>query len=1207
MDVMLHASWQAGRLHVWGEGPSPDGRLIVLSAADLRAWIGERLPDALLASVAGESVLPLLLPGDDRGPLASPGGNAQQADPVDHDASGLRGHRSGFGVQGSSLDPGRPEMSVERRDKANQTPKAPTSPSQPARQTDLLITEPRATRNAPVPLAHLSPDSLVRVEIPMLTFRPADAIDLLSALPNEVLSGSESLRYWARLARLVVDRLAQEQFYPRVEPSNDGGYQGVWRLLIQSPDELAWLERFAGIMPPVCRALADAATEESDSRRMVETFLSATADAVIRRDLANDPFFEQIHARSAELTAPPESRWLSALVGPDARIRGDRQQNELLFEQAQAWTAAVESDAADVPLRLCFVLQEPGEKASGFGVQGSGGEEPETADVQRSTSNVQQMWRVSFALRTLDEERQLLPIEPLFEQTTATPTLLGRTTAHRRAVLLAELGRAVESFPPLERTIPSPRPTHIDLPTQEAHFFLRHWSRLLVERGFEVILPDWAHKQRRQPVLELVVRPFDEGSGIGTQGPGAKEQHGGWGPGAHSAGFGLDSLLEFDWQVAVGEMKLDARQFRELVTQDSPLVRLGGQWVQIDTDQAERALAFLERRRPGQMTFAAALRTAYGASREDPGLPVAELRGEGWVEQLLQQTPAMVMQQLEQPGTFHGQLRAYQLRGLQWLAFLARLGIGGCLADDMGLGKTIQLIALLLHEREVAGGERQTAGGPKTLTLLRERLDEGGSSADEGRTLPQPLPQREGGEPHATGRMPPATPGPTLLFAPTSVVGNWVREIERFAPSLRVLVHHGPERLSGKRFVEAAAKHDVVITSYALAHRDRDDLMRPPWYRIALDEAQKIKNPSAAATLAIRSFEAPQRVAMTGTPIENHLAELWSIMDMLNPGLLGSAGEFRERFAVPIEKLQDQERAQRLRRMVRPFILRRTKNNPEIAGDLPEKLEMKVFCNLTPEQAAIYEQITSQMLNRIDAAAGIQRRGLILAALTRLKQACNHPALIGSSGSRAQGSVEIGAFPNLDPRTVHSLDGRSGKCERLVEMLEEAMEEGDAALVFTQFRQMGHLLEKLLPERLNTPVLFLHGGTPAAQRQELIQQFQSPDGPARIFLLSLRAGGLGLNLTRANHVFHFDRWWNPAVEAQATDRAHRIGQTRAVQVHKFVCIGTVEERIDRLLTEKAALADQIVGGGDEWLTNLSTEQLREYLSLSKEAVAEYGD
>jgi SNF2 family DNA or RNA helicase len=355
------------------------------------------------------------------------------------------------------------------------------------------------------------------------------------------------------------------------------------------------------------------------------------------------------------------------------------------------------------------------------------------------------------------------------------------------------------------------------------------------------------------------------------------------------------------------------------------------------------------------------------------------------------------------------------------------------------------------------------------------------------------------------------------------------------------------------------------------------------WHRVALDEAQKVKNPSSAASAAIRSIPARRRVALTGTPIENHLSELWSIMEVLNPGLLGSPTQFRTRFVIPVEKMNDHRRGQLLREMIRPFVLRRTKSDPEVAVNLPAKMEMRVFTSLTPEQAAMYERITAEMLASVENASGIRRRGLILAGLTRLKQVCDHPALLTES---------------------KHIDGRSGKAERLVDMLEEVLGEGEAALVFTQYREMGHLLEELIRKRLDHEPLFLHGGVPVKQRDEMIEQFQKPGGKQRIFILSLRAGGLGLNLTAANHVFHYDRWWNPAVEAQATDRAHRIGQNKIVQVHKFVSIGTVEERIDKLLADKTALAENIVTSGDQWLTNLSTDDLKKYLALSSEAVEE---
>jgi non-specific serine/threonine protein kinase len=867
-----------------------------------------------------------------------------------------------------------------------------------------------------------------------------------------------------------------------------------------------------------------------------------------------------------------EVRWLSALLRTSAErfIDGGAYDERAAFvQQAQAWLGQLDETQA-AALRLCMILHEPPEPDESQ----NGDNADEAAD---------DVWALTLHLQGFDGEGDLIDAAVLWQGGAgAAAPILGRTIARRRAALLSEISRAAEVFPAMGQLLAHPAPAEMKLPTTDAWAFIRHWAPLLRESGFVVTLPTWTSMPDPEMGLRLLLSPGEDSESIfdvlempmpQRARPRGRAGEVGEAIELSSGHFGLDSLMNFNWQVAVGEQRLSAAEFEKLVERNVPLVRHKGRWVHLDVESARRAVEFVKKREAGQITLADAFRTAFTANKAETGLDVVGLSGTGWIERLLEQSPGKAIEAIAQPAGFVGELRPYQLRGLHWLSFMDRLGLGACLADDMGLGKTIQLIALLLEERE---RKKPEAGSQKAESGARSekreaRSDEFPSARDSG-----------------LGTQDSSSPGPTLLFAPTSVVGNWLREVQRFAPSLAVLVHHGPERLAGEKLRREALAADVVITSYSLASRDKDDLAKVPWRRVVLDEAQKIKNPAAAATSAIRALSAPapRRVAMTGTPIENHLSELWSIMQVLNPGLLGSAADFREKFAVPIEKLGERDRAEQLRRMIRPFVLRRTKQDPVIAGDLPEKLEMKVFCNLTAEQAALYERLVNDSLRQIDGASGIRRRGLILATLTRLKQICDHPALLEEEAA--------------------TLDQRSGKCERLVEMLEELLEEGDAALVFTQYREMGHLLEKVIKSRLKEPTFFLHGGTPAKGRDDMILKFQKQErGTPRIFLLSLRAGGLGLNLTAANHVFHFDRWWNPAVEAQATDRAHRVGQTRKVQVHKFVCIGTMEERIDRLLSEKQALANQIVGGGDEWLTGLSTDQLREYLTLSKEAVGEF--
>jgi hypothetical protein len=1040
-------------------------------------------------------------------------------------------------------------------------------------------------------------DRMGTYEVPVLRFSPAEAMDLLLSLSDPLpLPCADTLKYWGILARFARDAILRQRFYPTATRAN-AHHEASWRLQISGAEELERLERFSIAMPPACGAII-AETPPAPLER-IDSFLADTSDALIRRAAGTDPFFTRVHQMAKQPGAGPEIRLLSALLSDNKIIPGEARENDVLVDQIQLWTSRLGGTAPASGWQLSFELHEPDEQIDE--------EVGETAAPESSPGAARDggaaIWRVTFGLIPLGEGKEI-DAEELW--TDSSPlTALGRQLPELRAVMMAELSRAVEFFPPLSRIIGSPAPAFVDLSTIEAQQFLRQWSAELNAQSFAVALPSWADESQRRLSLVMALRPLDEPGAPGSRG---QTFHEGGALAAGPSRMGLDSLLEFNWRISLGGMELTPAEFEALVRRQSPLVQVRGKWVEIDADLAAAAQDLMERQQAGQTTLGDAFRAAFATgaisgngTTSAQSAPPVSLSGSAWVKDLLDQLPGMAAQQIEQPGEFEGTLRPYQLRGLQWLAFLDRLGIGGCLADDMGLGKTIQLISLLLHERQngensefrgqSSEGRGQSSGGRGQSSEGRGQSS--GGRDERARDLEGKSPRHPEG-PGQSGngddvRSDVATHlGPTLLFAPTSVVGNWTKELQRFAPELKVLLHHGPQRNRGLAFVDRAKEVDVVITSYALAHRDREDFARMRWHRLALDEAQKIKNPSAASSVAIRSLSAPRRVALTGTPIENHLSELWSIMDVLNPGLLGTARDFRERFAVPIEKLLDRDRSEHLRRMIRPFVLRRTKNDPEIAGDLPDKIEMKVYCNLTVEQAAMYERATSEMLGQIDAASGIRRRGLILAVLTRLKQICDHPALVTDEN-----------------RADAILDRRSGKSERLVEMLEEVTEEGDSALVFTQYAQMGHLLHRLLSDRLPKSGLFyLHGGTPQKQRDEMVRQFQESPKPA-IFILSLRAGGLGLNLTAASHVFHYDRWWNPAIENQATDRAHRIGQTRQVQVHKFIAVGTVEERIDKLLSEKTQLAESIVGAGDEWLTDLSTNELREYLKLSDEAVGEF--
>jgi SNF2 family DNA or RNA helicase len=592
----------------------------------------------------------------------------------------------------------------------------------------------------------------------------------------------------------------------------------------------------------------------------------------------------------------------------------------------------------------------------------------------------------------------------------------------------------------------------------------------------------------------------------------------------------LNALVRFRWQVAIGDEVLDPEAFQSLAELKLPLVQVRGEWVELQPEQVEAAIQFWEKQAEEEMQLREALQVGLVEEGEAGDLSIVGVEAEGWVDEMLQQlSGGEPLTERPQPEGLEGELRPYQVRGFSWLDYLRRWGLGACLADDMGLGKTVQAIALFLRDLE------------------------------EGRA-----------------------DGPVLVVCPTSVLGNWKREIRRFAPRLDVLVHHG-DRVKGEEFTDLADQQHVIITTYALARRDEETLQRVDWNGIVLDEAQNIKNPSAKRTQAIRRLEADYRVALTGTPVENRLSELWSIMQFLNPGYLGSQKSFRERFARPIERYQDQEAAKRLRKLVQPFVLRRVKTDPDIIQDLPEKMENKVYCTLTQEQATLYQATVEDAMLQVEESEGMQRKGLVLSMLTQLKQICNHPAHFLKDGS--------------------TLPGRSGKLARLEDMLEEVVAVDERALVFTQYTEMGTLLQQYLQKRFGE-VLFLYGGTPAERRDQMVARFQEERHGPSIFILSLKAGGLGLNLTRANHVFHFDRWWNPAVEDQATDRAFRIGQTKDVWAHKFICMGTLEERIDELIESKKALAESVIGTGEAWLTELDTDQLRDMVTLSAEALEE---
>ncbi|RUR86770.1 helicase [Chlorogloeopsis fritschii PCC 6912] len=949
---------------------------------------------------------------------------------------------------------------------------------------------------------------------------PQDAIAFLASLPlsnanqeDDFVGGD--LRFWSHIARWSLDLIARCKFLPTLERSTDGSITAKWQALLDSALDGTRLEKFSQLMPLACRAYqqeghGDTGNKEDtgnfddyppslvhnspiyidlpiEPQELLLGFLNSTIDTQIRSMVASQTLLDTRVMASLPLVV---RQWLQSLTAASATITSEPIALERLEAALKAWTMPLQYQLGGKNIfRTCFVLHPP---------------KSNEAD-----------WTLEYFLQAPDDPEFLVDAETIWRHPVESFVYQNRTIKQPQETFLRGLGLASRLYPVLAPSLDTPYPQSCHLNPLQAYEFIKSVKWRFEDSGLGVVLPPslanregWANRL---------------GLKITAETPKKKQGR-----------LGLQSLLNFQWQLAIGGQTLSKQEFDKLVALNSPLVEINGEWVELRSQDIKTAQAFFASRKEQMaLSLEDALRLSTGDTQTIEKLPVVSFEASGALQELVTTlTNNKAVEPLPTPASFQGQLRPYQQRGMAWLTFLERWGLGACLADDMGLGKTIQFIAFLLHLKEQNALEN-----------------------------------------------------PTLLVCPTSVLGNWEREVKKFGPSLKVLQYHGDKRPKSKAFEQAAKKHDLVITSYSLVPRDLKSLQSISWQIIVLDEAQNIKNADAKQSQAVRQLESTFRIALTGTPVENRLQELWSILDFLNPGYLGNKQFFQRRFAMPIEKYGDIASLSQLRSLVQPFILRRLKTDREIIQDLPEKQEMTVFCGLSPEQAKLYQQVVDESLAEIEDAEGIQRRGKILALLVKLKQICNHPAQYLKKDRLSE--------PRL-----------SGKLLRLQEMLEEVLSEGDRALIFTQFAEWGKLLKPYLEQHLGRETLFLYGSTSKKQREEMIDRFQhDPQGPP-IMVLSLKAGGVGLNLTRANHVFHFDRWWNPAVENQATDRVFRIGQTRNVQVHKFVSTGTLEEKIHDMIESKKQLAEQVVGAGEEWLTELDTDQLRNLLLLDRSAVIE---
>lgn len=953
---------------------------------------------------------------------------------------------------------------------------------------------------------------------------------------------ADSIRVWASLAKFALELVARQRSFPALVPSGrDGEETARWRVALEEDADHTRFEALSAALPPaaICVPVPGKHATPMFWRRtaVMGQFLDAAADALLRHvtdpgdvgKLAREegaPATRPLpgkknrrgvprhpeHEKYRTVVPPWDERLVRALVN-SADFPHAHYADRAVATIVDRWVAPFTCGSRFRGFRAAVQLHLP----TG---EGEGGETP---------------WRLGFGVQSIAPPRVFVPAEQLWEAGERQVVHQGTTFERPRDALVLAIHRLTRVFPATKEALQGSPPVGAALDFEQACQFLTDVAPTLAQFGITVVLPP--AMQPGQPQALDVQFHLTEPPSVTLEG-----------------GFDLFSVLDFQWETAIGDQTVSRQDAARFLQEGSPLVQVGGEWVyvapekrgvlaQVASGQAPRELNRLELMQgtlAGEVTL---------PGLQDPVKVVMDARISAMMEQLRTARGISSATGVERPRGlvptplgFHGELRPYQVDGLTWLNGLCAWGFGACLADDMGLGKTIQVIAYFLHRK------------------ARSRVEH-----------------------------------PTLVVCPTSVLWNWEAEIHRFAPELTVAVHSGRDRPQSARALQQASRDtDVVLTTYGITYRDRDVLEGVPWEGVVIDEAQNIKNPQTKQARAVKAFPARYRVALSGTPVENRLQELWSIFDFLNPGFLGTRAGFRKKFALPIERFRDEQALLTLKRLIDPFILRRRKSDDNIAPDLPEKEEIKMVTPLTPEQAALYQERVQATMREIEAAEGIERKGLVLSLLTKLKQISNHPA----------------QFLKEDPEalSIPALVARSGKMQRLVEMCREIVAAREKVLIFTQYTTMAEILQRVLAEVLAKRVLYLHGGVPSEKRQDLVTEFQEdPLYTVPAFVISLRAGGTGLNLTSATYVIHYDRWWNPAVEDQATDRAYRIGQERNVRVYKYLARGTVEDKIDRLIEEKKELAETVVSGGEAFITEFSDEDLEEIFALQAEVIDEPGE
>ncbi len=825
-------------------------------------------------------------------------------------------------------------------------------------------------------------------------------------------------------------------------------------------------------MPPILKGFRVGKVVAPDNaEKLGRTILGCFMDSIIRTAQTKNAKGKLVNIDNSH------EMWLRSLTWARTSLTRWTEELRSVYPQIAAWAEEAKIGSGE-PWRLILRI-----------------EEPEHMDDDTR-------WLVTWHLQALRDESIIIPAARVWKPTAAERSWFERVGENPRKFLLQTLGVISAYVPPIEDALYQAHPVSCEFTAKQLYDFMTDALPRLSEDGVRVMYPaSWGNPKNRER--------FSLSGNISDTAAFSS-----------NTGLSLQEMLEVDWEITLGNEVLTEDELRQLAKLTTPFVELHGKIIYVDQEELSTILKNTKTL-PKQIDRRSALLSTLSGNFE--GMRLTSIHDNGWLDDavaVLTGKKSLPEQQL--PENFRGTLRPYQLRGLSWLDWLTKLGLGGCLADDMGLGKTIETLALLQLQK------------------------------NEGQTRP------------------------VLLVCPTSVVENWRLEAERFVPQLKTYVHYGLDRLQGDKFLRAIKGKDLVITSYSLLSRDFSTIIKPEWRGAILDEAQNIKNPLTRQSKTAHSITADWRLALTGTPVENHVGDLWSVLKFCVPGLLPNKTRFAREFLRPIQTGNIQ-RLERLRLMTGPFILRRVKTDKEIIADLPDKIESREFCPLSKEQAALYAAVLDKLEKTLHTSSGIQRKGLVLSTITNLKEICDHPALYSKDST--------------------TIANRSGKLARLSELADVMLSAGDRTLIFTQYASMGKIIKNYLQETFGTEVLFLHGGLTKDKRDDLIHRFAQPNGP-QLFVLSLKAGGTGLNLTNANHVILFDRWWNPAVEQQAIDRAYRIGQKRNVQVHYFCCKGTLEEKIEQFINSKQEVAESVVREGENWLTELTDAELHELFALN---------